>query len=72
MRRLALRHPAYTWERNVGYTTRAHIAGLASHGITRHHRRSFFRISQLVFDFDSPVTEDMIIVEDLASKTLLA
>lgn len=73
MARLALRHPAYTWERNVGYTTRAHIAGLASHGITRHHRRSFFRISQLVFDFDSlPVTEDMIIVEDLAPETLLA
>jgi ribonuclease HII len=72
MRRLALRHPAYTWERNVGYTTRAHIAGLASHGITRHHRRSFFRISQLAFDFDSPVTEDMIIVEELAPETLLA
>ena len=72
MRRLAVRHPAYTWERNVGYTTRAHIAGLASHGITRHHRRSFFRISQLAFDFDGPVTEDMIIVEDIASETLLA
>src|SRR6266496_3357995 len=43
MTRLALRHPGYTWERNVGYTTRAHIAGLASLGITRHHRRSFFR-----------------------------
>ena len=72
MRRLALRHPAYTWERNVGYTTRAHIAGLASHGITRHHRRSFFRISQLAFDFDGPLTADMIIVEDIASETLLA
>ncbi len=73
MRRLALRHPAYTWERNVGYTTRAHIAGLASHGITRHHRRSFFRISQLAFDFDSlPITEDMIIVEEMASETLPA
>jgi ribonuclease HII len=73
MARLALRHPAYTWERNVGYTTRAHIAGLASHGITRHHRRSFFRISQLVFDFDSlPAGEDMLIVEDIMPDALPA
>ncbi len=64
MARLAVRHPAYTWERNVGYTTRAHIAGLASHGITQHHRRSFFRVSQLVLDFDAlPPGEDIIIVE---------
>ena len=61
MTRLALRHPGYTWERNVGYTTRAHIAGLASLGITRHHRRSFFRVSQLVLQLDDlPVGEDMI------------
>jgi ribonuclease HII len=71
MRRLALRYPAYTWERNVGYTTRAHIAGLASHGITRHHRKSFFRIAQLVFDFDAlPENEDMMIVEDIAPDVL--
>ena len=73
MRRLALRHPAYTWERNVGYTTRAHIAGLASHGITRHHRRSFFRVSQLVLDFDAlPDDEEILIVEDVTPDTLLA
>jgi ribonuclease HII len=51
MARLARRYPAYTWERNVGYTTRAHIRGLDSHGITPHHRRSFFRVSQLMLDF---------------------
>ena len=44
MARLAVRYPAYTWERNVGYTTRAHIRGLDSHGITPHHRRSFVRV----------------------------
>jgi ribonuclease HII len=48
---LAKRYPAYTWERNVGYTTRAHIRGLDSHGITPHHRKSFFRVSQLMLDF---------------------
>ncbi len=73
MARLALRYPAYTWERNVGYTTRAHIEGLASHGITRHHRRSFFRISQLVFDFDAlPAGGDLIILDEIASDTLTA
>lgn len=71
MARLALRHPAYTWERNVGYTTRAHIEGLASHGITRHHRRSFFRVSQLVLDFDAlPPGEELIIVEDIEPAAL--
>jgi ribonuclease HII len=73
MARLALRHPGYTWERNVGYTTRAHIAGLASLGITRHHRRSFFRVSQLVLDFDAlPTGEDLIIVEDIVSESVLS
>jgi len=72
MTRLALRHPAYTWERNVGYTTRAHIAGLASHGITRHHRRSFFRISQLVFDFEAlPIGEELMIDDDVAPASLI-
>ena len=52
MARLAVRYPGYTWERNVGYTTRAHIRGLDSHGITPHHRRSFFRVSQLMLDLE--------------------
>ena len=54
MTRLAVRYPAYTWERNVGYTTRAHIRGLDAAGITPHHRRSFFRVSQLMLALDSP------------------
>ena len=64
MARLALRYPAYTWERNVGYTTRAHIRGLDSNGITPHHRRSFFRVSQLMLDLDSSPTEAMILEID--------
>jgi ribonuclease HII len=67
MTRLALRHPQYTWERNVGYTTRAHIQGLAAHGITRHHRRTFFRVSQLVLDLDNLAgAEDIVIIDDIA------
>ena len=43
MARLASRHPEYGWERNAGYGTPAHIAGLRSAGLTPHHRVSFCR-----------------------------
>lgn len=43
MRRLARRHPGYGWERNVGYGTALHRAGLASLGRSPHHRVSFTR-----------------------------
>jgi ribonuclease HII len=41
MRSLAARYPAYGWESNVGYGTRAHLEALDRHGPTPHHRRSF-------------------------------
>jgi ribonuclease HII len=41
MARLAVRYPAYGWERNAGYGTKAHQAGLAVAGVSPHHRRSF-------------------------------
>jgi ribonuclease HII len=41
MRALAQRYPHYRWETNVGYGTPEHHAGLAAHGISPHHRRSF-------------------------------
>ncbi|MDA1081561.1 MAG: ribonuclease HII [Gemmatimonadetes bacterium] len=40
---LAERHPLYRWERNSGYGTAAHIAGIRSGGLTLHHRASFCR-----------------------------
>jgi ribonuclease HII len=51
MHSLARRYPTYRWDHNVGYATHDHIAGLATAGITPHHRRSFMRIRQLSFDF---------------------
>lgn len=41
MRRLALRHPGYGWERNAGYPTEEHRHALVRLGPTPHHRRSF-------------------------------
>lgn len=44
MRRLALRYPAYAWERNAGYgSSPAHRAAILAHGLTPHHRRGFCR-----------------------------
>lgn len=43
MRRLAERHPGYGWERNVGYGTALHRAGLTTLGRSPHHRVSFTR-----------------------------
>lgn len=34
-------HPHYGWNRNAGYGTAEHRAGIEQHGITDHHRKSF-------------------------------
>jgi ribonuclease HII len=41
MTRLAVRHPAYGWERNKGYGTPEHLEALDRVGLTRHHRQTF-------------------------------
>jgi ribonuclease HII len=38
---LARAHPGYGWERNMGYGVPEHQQGIARHGLTPHHRRSF-------------------------------
>ena len=48
MRALATRHPHYRWETNAGYGTPDHHEGLASHGLTAHHRRSFAPVQQFL------------------------
>lgn len=41
MARLHGEYPVYGWDRNAGYGTAEHLAGIAAHGITPYHRRSF-------------------------------
>ncbi len=41
MAELAAEYPGYGWERNQGYGTAEHQKGIASFGVTLHHRRSF-------------------------------
>jgi ribonuclease HII len=48
MARLAVRYPGYGWERNAGYATRDHVAGLELLGVTPFHRRTYQRIRALI------------------------
>jgi ribonuclease HII len=41
MQQLSLLHPYYSWEKNAGYGTAAHLEAMHLHGITPHHRKSF-------------------------------
>ena len=67
MHALATRHPGYLWDHNVGYATAGHLRGIAEHGITAHHRRSFLPVSQISLDFDAPAS----IVRDALDIALL-
>lgn len=41
LKSLNRRYPQYGWATNAGYGTPEHLAALAEHGATAHHRRSF-------------------------------
>ncbi len=49
MTALALEHPGYGWETNMGYGTAAHLGALLDLGITPHHRRSFKPIHNILY-----------------------
>jgi ribonuclease HII len=53
MASLGRRYPAYLWERNVGYSTSAHLMALESNGPTVHHRKSFGPVAQCKIQFPS-------------------
>lgn len=41
MHELHKQYPYYGWDRNAGYPTKAHREGIAQHGLTPVHRRTF-------------------------------
>ena len=54
MTKLHQQHPHYGWDRNAGYPTRQHRAGIAIHGTTPYHRMTFNLLgdrAQLELDF---------------------
>ncbi len=48
MARLAEKYPYYGFEKNAGYGTAAHIAGLKQHGVIAEHRRSYKPIKEFI------------------------
>jgi ribonuclease HII len=48
MMRLGAEWPGYGFERHMGYATPEHRAALASLGATRHHRRSFAPVREIL------------------------
>ncbi len=46
---LAQQYPGYGWEKNAGYPTTAHKAGLENLGVTPHHRRSFKPVHNILY-----------------------
>ena len=48
MARLGARYPGFGWERNAGYGTAEHQAGLKRLGVTPHHRKSFAPIVKML------------------------
>ena len=50
---LAQQHPGYGWERNAGYPTPEHKAGLKCHGVTPHHRRSFRPVHNILWQAEN-------------------
>lgn len=43
MTEYAVQYPGYGWEKNKGYGSKEHYAGIAKYGITPLHRRSFLK-----------------------------
>jgi ribonuclease HII len=64
MIRLSRRYPAYQWDKNAGYATPQHHAGLDAAGITPHHRQSFVTVRQLSFRFESTDEMPIILIDD--------
>jgi len=50
MRKLALDHPEYGFDRHKGYPTKHHLEMLREHGPVEAHRRSFAPVAQLTLD----------------------
>jgi ribonuclease HII len=62
MGRLALAHPGYGFERNMGYSVPEHFAALERLGPTVHHRRSFAPVAAQYADCDAQDDEIPLLV----------
>jgi ribonuclease HII len=50
MIKLSKKFPKYDWHKNFGYGTKAHFCGLIKHGVTKHHRKKFKPIHNILLE----------------------
>ena len=48
MIKLAKKYPKYNWHKNFGYGTNDHLKGLEKYGVTKHHRKKFGPIHNIL------------------------
>ena len=53
MIKLSEKFSNYSWERNFGYGTKAHLEGLKKFGVTAHHRKSFKPVHKILSSQES-------------------
>ena len=49
MIKLSNKFPKYSWHKNFGYGTKDHMHGLKKYGITKHHRKKFKPVHNILF-----------------------
>ena len=49
MIKLSKKYPKYLWHKNFGYGTKDHMHGLKKYGITKHHRKKFKPVHNILF-----------------------
>ena len=49
MIKLSNQYPKYCWHKNFGYGTKDHLYGLKKYGITKHHRKKFKPVHNILF-----------------------
>ena len=49
MIKLSNKFPKYSWHKNFGYGTKDHLYGLKKYGITKHHRKKFKPVYNILF-----------------------
>tara|TARA_B100000029_G_scaffold485954_1_gene539827 strand:+ start:3793 stop:4365 length:573 start_codon:yes stop_codon:yes gene_type:complete len=49
MIKLSEKYPEYQWNKNFGYGTKDHLNGLKKYGITKHHRKKFKPVHNILF-----------------------
>ena len=48
MIKLSKKYPKYNWHKNFGYGTNDHLNGLKKYGVTKHHRKKFRPIHNML------------------------